>query len=68
MQVSVIFSLIAITFYALEISITDWQLSKLSPRLVVACYAVGVAIFALLSLVFAKDIKMPGPTQWIFIF
>ncbi len=44
-------ALIAMAFYALEISITDQKLSSISPRLLTLIYASGVALFSFLSLV-----------------
>ncbi len=57
----IVFSLLAMAFYALEISITDWRLTNLSPRLLTACYAVGVAVFSLTALFLTQE-KISNPT------
>lgn len=55
-------------FYALEISITDWKLTNISPRLLTLLYSVGVAIFSLISLILAKETHaIPDLRQSIFI-
>ncbi|MSR87329.1 hypothetical protein EXS70_04135 [Candidatus Peribacteria bacterium] len=62
------FSLLAMAFYALEISITDWRLTNLSPRLLTACYSVGVAIFSISALFLTHEkISNPSGRQSIWI-
>ncbi len=43
-------AIIAMAFYALEISITDLKLSQISPRLLTLIYSLGVALVSLISL------------------
>lgn len=53
-------------FYALEISLTDWKLSELPPRLLSVFYAIGVGIFAVIALqLTTKEITLPNASQWI---
>ncbi len=65
---SLMFSIMAMAFYALEISLTDWKLTNLSPRFVTACYALGVATFSIVTLFISKETFIP-PTgrQSIFL-
>lgn len=67
MKLATMFCLLAMLFYALETSITDWKLAKVSPRVLTLCYAIGVAICAAVSLIFAKDVKVPEGSQWTFV-
>ncbi len=65
---SIIFSTLAMAFYALEIFLTDWKLTSLSPRFVTACYSLGVATFAIVSLFVAREeFTAPTARQSIFI-
>lgn len=60
---------IAMLFYALEITITDLKLTSLPPKFITACYAVGMAIFSLTTLFFYKtSIVTPDLKQSSFIF
>jgi drug/metabolite transporter (DMT)-like permease len=67
MKSASIFCAIAMVFYALEISITDWKLTQVSPRLLTFCYSLGVATCAGVSLLFLKEIRAPEGQQWLFI-
>lgn len=59
---------LAMLFYALEIAVTDWKLSNISPRLLTLCYALGVAICAGISLCFGhEEIRGPQGRQWLFV-
>ena len=62
-------SLLAMAFYSLEIALTDWKLSAFSPRLLTFLYSTGVAVFALVTLVLAREThSMPDAKQSIFVF
>ncbi|MFA6039410.1 MAG: EamA family transporter [Candidatus Peribacteraceae bacterium] len=62
-------SLLAMVFYSLEIALTDWKLSSISPRLLTFLYSTGVAIFALLTLILAREThSMPDTKQSVFVF
>ena len=67
MKLAVWFGVLAMLFYALETSITDWKLTKISPRVLTLCYALGVAICAAISLIFTKDVKLPQGSQWLYV-
>lgn len=68
MKIAVTYCMIAMAFYALEIAVTDWKLTSISPRLLTLCYALGVAICAAVSLSMQSiEIKMPQGNQWIFV-
>jgi drug/metabolite transporter (DMT)-like permease len=61
-------SIVAMAFYALEIAITDWKLAEISPRLLTFFYSLGVAIFSLGSIIFAKEAPaLPDFKQSIFV-
>ncbi len=61
-------ALIAMAFYALEIAITDFKLSAISPRLLTLMYSVGVATFAFISLIFnPARVGAPHANQMSFI-
>jgi drug/metabolite transporter (DMT)-like permease len=63
-----LFCTVAMLFYALEIAVTDWKLSNISPRLLTLCYALGVAICSGISLCFGQEeIRGPQGKQWIFV-
>ena len=66
MKNSVALCILAMTFYALEIALTDWKLSKISPKAITLFYALGVATLAGINLIFAKEIKFPQGTEWGF--
>ena len=61
------FCLLAMAFYALEIAITDWQLSRLEPKLVTFLYAAGVALFAGIRLAIGERTPLPTGRQWLFV-
>ena len=68
MTIAVLFSTMAMLFYALEIAIADWKLSDVSPRLLTLLYSSGVATYAAISLLISHDsVKAPEGYQWIFI-
>lgn len=61
--------LLAMVFYSLEIALTDWKLTSLSPRLLTFLYSTGVAIFALVMLIMARETNtMPDTKQSFFVF
>lgn len=61
-------SIIAMAFYALEIAITDWKLSAISPRLLTFFYSAGVAVFSLGSIIYAREMHAaPDGKQSAFI-
>jgi drug/metabolite transporter (DMT)-like permease len=67
MNTAISYCLVAMAFYALEIAITDWQLSGLPPRLVTFLYAIGVATCAGVRLLFEDRLVAPTGRQWIFV-
>lgn len=67
MKLATWFCILAMLFYALETSITDWKLTRVSPRVLTLCYALGVAICAAVSLIFTKDVQLPQGSQWGFV-
>jgi drug/metabolite transporter (DMT)-like permease len=64
---ALLFCTIAMIFYGLEISVADWKLSKVSPRVLTLCYSLAVAVFAGLSLVFARGQVGPAGSEWTFV-
>lgn len=61
-------SIVAMAFYALEIAITDWKLSSISPRLLTLFYSLGVALFSLASILIARgNHAMPDMKQMGFV-
>lgn len=69
MKLATLFCVLAMLFYALETSITDWKLAKVSPRVLTLCYALGVAVCAGVNLLFTtKEQTIPQGSQWIFVF
>ena len=55
-------------FYALEIALTDWKLSSISPRLLTFCFSLGVAVCAGATMLISHEkIRMPEGYQWVFI-
>lgn len=55
-------------FYALEIAITDAQLTAIPPRLITLYYSAGVAVFALISLLISREpITAPSTNTGIFL-
>lgn len=68
MRTASLFCALAMLFYALEIALTDWKLSNISPRFLTFCFSLGVAICAAVMLAFDRGkIVMPQGYQWIFI-
>ncbi len=68
MRTAYLFCALAMLFYALEIALTDWKLSSISPRLLTLCFSLGVAICAAITLVIDHEkIVMPQGWQWAFI-
>ena len=62
------FAIIAMSFYALEIAISDLKLSDISPRLLTFYYSLGVAICALISMVLNNDsIVFPAKHNIVFL-
>jgi drug/metabolite transporter (DMT)-like permease len=61
-------SFLAMAFYALEIVLTEWQLTNLSPRLLTFLYSTGVALFALSTLFLAREThSLPTSKESIFV-
>ena len=68
MKVAAIYCMLAMAFYALEIAVTDWKLTSVSPRFLTLCFSLGVAVCAAISLSIGKaEIKMPQGWQWSFV-
>lgn len=70
MTKAMIFSLMAMFFYAVEIVTTDLKLSSMNPRLTTFFYATGVGILSGISLLLfpIKETEWPkGSSMWIFI-
>lgn len=67
MRLATFFCVLAMVFYALETSIADWKLAKVSPRVLTLCYALGVAICAGISLLFTKEQTIPHGSQWVYV-
>lgn len=62
------FAIIAMSFYALEIAISDLKLSDISPRLLTFYYSLGVAICALVSMILNHDsIVLPAKNSFVFV-
>ena len=62
------FAILAMAFYALEIAITDAQLTAIPPRLITLYYSAGVAVFALISLLISREpITAPSTNTGIFL-
>ncbi len=70
MTKAMIFSLMAMLFYAVEIVTTDLKLSSMNPRLTTFFYATGVGMLSGISLLLfpIKETDWPkGSSVWIFI-
>lgn len=68
MKTATLFCTMAMLFYALEIALTDWKLSSISPRFLTLCFAVGVAVCAAVALLVGHEkIRMPEGNQWLFV-
>ena len=64
MEKAMLFCALAMVFYGLEISVADWKLAKVSPRVLTFCFSLGVALLAGLSLIFAKGQVLPKGSDW----
>lgn len=65
---ALVFCTVAMVCYGLEIAVADWKLTRLSPRLLTFCYALGVAACAGLSLLFSRDRPaLPVGPEWMFL-
>lgn len=69
MRLALIYALVAMAFYAVEIVITDLQLGKIPARVVTLMYATGVAILAGTSLLIfpEKEFVWPSRKEWGFV-
>lgn len=68
MKLAILFCILAMLFYALEIAVADWKLTSVSPRFLTLCYSLGVAICAAISLLVGNSpIKTPQGYQWFFV-
>lgn len=69
MSDGIFFCLMAVGFYSIEIVISDWKLSHISPRFLTLCYAIGIGFFALASIFQLKpgQVVLPHGKDWIFI-
>ncbi|MEQ1849144.1 MAG: EamA family transporter [Candidatus Peribacteraceae bacterium] len=61
-------AILAMAFYALEITITDLKLGHVPAQLLTFLYASGVAIFALVNMLSHKEtLTMPNAATWGFV-
>jgi drug/metabolite transporter (DMT)-like permease len=67
MSKSFLLCVLAMAFYGLEISVADWKLTRISPRLLTFCYALGVAVLAGIGLLFHWPETIPCGKEWAFV-
>lgn len=68
MRTATLFCTLAMLFYAMEIALTDWKLSSISPRLLTLCFSLGVAICtAVMLAIGGEKVRMPDGYQWAFV-
>lgn len=57
----------AMLFYGLETAVADWKLRDVHPRVLTFLYAVGVAVFAGVYLLFADKPRWPKGGEWGYV-
>lgn len=67
MSKSFLLCVLAMVFYGLEISVADWKLTRISPRLLTFCYALGVATLAGVGLLVDWPETVPRGKEWSFV-
>ncbi len=68
MQNSHVLCVIAMFFYAAEISVTDHQLKGIHPRFLTLLYSGGVFVLTLIWLIQSRpEVQMPTAKQWTFV-